>query len=62
VDFGVSTQCIQIKNVRMPKPATMANVNLKVNGKLGGVNSELGTQDMKWVDFLFEKLEKNSGF
>lgn len=54
---GINTQCIQMKNVRMPKPATMANVNLKINGKLGGVNSSLSAQDMKSIkDWINDEI------
>lgn len=51
---GINTQCVQLKNVMNPKPSTMANINLKINGKLGGINSEVPRADMKkivhWVE------------
>ncbi|KAG0005891.1 Eukaryotic translation initiation factor 2C [Entomortierella chlamydospora] len=39
--LGVSSQCIQVKHTREPKKQYCANVCLKVNVKLGGMNSYL---------------------
>ncbi|KAF9207103.1 eukaryotic translation initiation factor 2C, 2 [Haplosporangium sp. Z 27] len=39
--LGVSSQCIQSKHTRDPKKQYCANVCLKVNVKLGGMNSQL---------------------
>ncbi|KAF9434815.1 argonaute 1 [Entomortierella beljakovae] len=39
--LGVSSQCIQVKHTREPKPQYCANVCLKINVKLGGMNSHL---------------------
>lgn len=38
---GVMSQCVLLKNVMRPSPATCANIVLKVNMKLGGINSRL---------------------
>ncbi len=37
--MGVVTQCVKSKNARKADPATMSNICLKINTKLGGVNS-----------------------
>lgn len=37
--LGVPTQCIQVKHTFQPKKQYCANVCLKINAKLGGVNS-----------------------
>lgn len=42
LDLRITTQCIQQKNVtgrNGPDPSTMANICLKLNAKLGGVNN-----------------------
>ena len=42
LDLHITTQCIQHKNVtgrNGPDPSTMANICLKLNAKLGGVNN-----------------------
>lgn len=38
---GVMTQCVQVKNVRARKPMTIANILLKLNAKMGGINHGL---------------------
>ncbi|GMT00939.1 hypothetical protein PENTCL1PPCAC_23113 [Pristionchus entomophagus] len=38
---GVMSQCVLLKNVLRPSPATCANLILKLNMKLGGINSRL---------------------
>lgn len=48
VTYGINTQCIQLKNVLAAKPATLANVCLKINSKLGGVNSVLAEQNKQY--------------
>ena len=37
--LGVATQCVQTKNVSKPSPQTLSNLCLKINVKLGGINS-----------------------
>lgn len=37
--LGVATQCLQVKHTYQPKKQYCANVCLKINAKLGGVNS-----------------------
>ena len=42
LDLNLTTQCIQFKNVlgrNGPDPSTMANICLKLNAKLGGINN-----------------------
>ena len=39
--LGVATQCVQVKNVQKPSPQTLSNLCLKINVKLGGINSIL---------------------
>lgn len=39
--FGTATQCVQAKNVQKISPQTLSNLCLKINVKLGGVNSIL---------------------
>ncbi|CAD5229313.1 unnamed protein product [Bursaphelenchus okinawaensis] len=39
--YGVMSQCILFKSTQRPSPATCANLVLKINMKLGGVNSRL---------------------
>ena len=39
--LGVATQCVQVKNVLRPSPQTLSNLCLKINVKLGGINSIL---------------------
>uniref|UniRef100_A0A646QFB5 Argonaute-2 n=1 Tax=Hemiscolopendra marginata TaxID=943146 RepID=A0A646QFB5_9MYRI len=36
---GISTQCIQSKNAQKANPATLTNIFMKINAKLGGTNS-----------------------
>ncbi|KAI6174749.1 Piwi domain protein [Aphelenchoides fujianensis] len=38
---GVMSQCVLLKNVRRPTPSTLCNLMMKINVKLGGVNSQL---------------------
>ncbi|KRY60812.1 Protein argonaute-2, partial [Trichinella britovi] len=39
--LGIATQCVQAKNVVKTTPQTLSNLCLKINVKLGGVNSIL---------------------
>ena len=39
--FGLATQCVQAKNVTKTSPQTLSNLCLKINVKLGGINSIL---------------------
>lgn len=42
LDLNMTSQCIQWKNVlgrQGPDPSTMANICLKLNAKLGGINN-----------------------
>ncbi|KAI1319425.1 argonaute 1 [Mortierella claussenii] len=47
--LGVSSQCIQAKHTRDPKKQYCANVCLKINVKLGGMNSHLGPNMMPFL-------------
>jgi len=47
-ELGVPTQCVQSNKVQKPNRMYCANVSLKMNVKLGGVNSYLGDQ-LKFV-------------
>ncbi|KAF9935761.1 Eukaryotic translation initiation factor 2C [Modicella reniformis] len=40
--IGVASQCLQAQSVKIPKKPYCANVCLKMNVKLGGMNSQLG--------------------
>ena len=35
---GIPTQCVQQKHVQQAKPQVCANISLKINSKLGGIN------------------------
>ncbi len=37
--LGMRTQCVTLKHAREPRPQVLANILLKTNAKLGGVNS-----------------------
>ncbi|XP_018496698.1 protein argonaute-2 [Galendromus occidentalis] len=39
--LGMATQCVQAKNVMKTSPQTLSNLCLKINVKLGGINSIL---------------------
>ncbi|XP_074656844.1 protein argonaute-2-like isoform X2 [Tubulanus polymorphus] len=39
--IGMATQCVQAKNVNKTSPQTLSNLCLKINVKLGGINSIL---------------------
>jgi len=36
--IGIPTQCVQSKLVKQAKPQLCANISLKINSKLGGIN------------------------
>ncbi|KAK0416178.1 hypothetical protein QR680_012330 [Steinernema hermaphroditum] len=38
---GIMSQCLLMKNVQRPSPATCSNIILKINAKLGGINSRV---------------------
>ena len=46
--LGVATQCVQVKNILRPSPQTLSNLCLKINVKLGGINSIL-VPGIRWV-------------
>ncbi|CAB4404415.1 unnamed protein product [Rhizophagus irregularis] len=48
--IGVPTQCIQRAHLKDPKVQYCANVCLKINVKLGGMNSSLLPKHIKFVD------------
>ncbi|KAF9896641.1 argonaute 1, partial [Lobosporangium transversale] len=50
--IGIPTQCIQMSHTRVPKKQYCANVCLKMNVKLGGMNSFLSPQQ---TPFLAQK-------
>jgi len=50
--IGVSSQCVQRKHTYQPKRQYCANVCLKINVKLGGMNSFL---DPRHIPFISEK-------
>ncbi|KAJ2815261.1 hypothetical protein GGI24_006111, partial [Coemansia furcata] len=45
--LGVHTQCMQSKHVQRPSPQYCANLCLKINAKLGGVNQSLPMPHME---------------
>lgn len=55
--LGVATQCVQSKNVQKPSPQTLSNLCLKINVKLGGVNSIL-FPEVRWVFFKIIVINK----
>ena len=58
LDLNMTSQCIQWKNVlgrQGPDPSTMANICLKLNAKLGGINN-LIHKDNRYFLFLFKPL------
>ena len=36
--LGIATQCVQIQHAQQAKPQVCANISLKINSKLGGIN------------------------
>lgn len=49
--LGIPSQCMLVKHMRRPSKQYCANLALKINVKLGGVNSSLGRQ----LSFITEK-------
>lgn len=45
--LGMATQCVQAKNVNKTSPQTLSNLCLKINVKLGGINSIL-VPNIRW--------------
>ena len=52
--LGVATQCLQLKNVINPSGQTLANVCLKINVKLGGINTILAPEIRYVLHFIAE--------
>ncbi|GJJ69239.1 eukaryotic translation initiation factor 2C [Entomortierella parvispora] len=48
--LGISSQCIQTKHTRDAKKQYCANVCLKMNVKLGGINSQLAPKSMPFLE------------
>lgn len=48
----MATQCVQAKNVNKTSPQTLSNLCLKINVKLGGINSILVPSIRPKVKFL----------
>ena len=46
--IGVATQCVQVRNVTKINLQTLSNLCLKINVKLGGINSII-VPGMRWV-------------
>ena len=46
--IGVSTQCVQVHNVTKINLQTLSNLCLKIDVKLGGINSII-VPCMRWV-------------
>ena len=42
--LGVATQCLQLRNVFNPSGQTLSNLCLKINVKLGGINTILAPE------------------
>lgn len=59
--LGMATQCVQAKNVNKTSPQTLSNLCLKINVKLGGVNSilvpsirpKVRIACLNWQNFFF---------
>jgi eukaryotic translation initiation factor 2C len=49
-ELGIPTQCVQGKHVGRPKPQYCANVAMKINVKLQGVNHHVSPRQMTFVD------------
>jgi len=48
--LGISSQCIQVRHTREAKKQYCANVCLKMNVKLGGINSQLAARSMPFLE------------
>lgn len=47
--LGIPTQCLLMRNVQRPNKQYLANVCLKVNAKLGGINQVLGENHLPFL-------------
>ncbi len=47
--LGVRTQCVTLKHAQNPRPQVLANILLKTNAKLGGINSVV-KGGLPWVN------------
>ena len=47
--LGIATQCVQSKLVQQAKPQVCANISLKINSKLGGVNHVIDPSELSPV-------------
>jgi eukaryotic translation initiation factor 2C len=56
--LGMATQCVQAKNVNKTSPQTLSNLCLKINVKLGGINSILVPSIRPKVCSYFENIVK----
>lgn len=57
--LGMATQCVQAKNVNKTSPQTLSNLCLKINVKLGGINSILVPSirpKVKHITICFPKI------
>ncbi|KAH7638733.1 argonaute 5 [Dermatophagoides farinae] len=52
--FGFITQCMKSDNIRRPKGGYFQNLLLKVNGKVGGVNSIVDPNEFKLKQMKFD--------
>ena len=50
---GLSTQCIQGKNAIKCSPMTLAQLLLKVNAKMGGINNAINEDKQRITRFCF---------
>ncbi|KAI6654721.1 argonaute 1 [Oopsacas minuta] len=53
-DLGVLSQCIKDKNIFKANKSVLANICLKINAKLGGVNHDIDTSNTSFGE-LFKK-------
>ena len=58
--LGVATQCLQLKNVLNPSGQTLANLCLKINVKLGGINTILAPE-IRYVAHQLQSSEQQYG-
>jgi eukaryotic translation initiation factor 2C len=59
--LGMATQCVQAKNVNKTSPQTLSNLCLKINVKLGGINSILVPSIRPKVSTIWSWTEHLSG-
>ena len=48
--LGVLSQCVKSNNIFNPKTGTLANICLKINAKLGGVNHTIDTSNTSFAE------------